>query len=208
MGIMNKSLRGHLPKWRLGFDFRAVIDALAVSYSRLRLFFRGILTESNPGTAEDTLSEWYEQLGIHYDSTKDIESLQRRARQAYSTIGGQAIGYLTEKVQEAYPDVELEEVFIEPEFMVGSGMVGDMMVRDYPTWIASPPTDGEYPNFYYRVTGAVDDTWDLYGVENLLDRIMPAPYEPNFAITIRNISETGMVGLGMVGLMMVGKEEI
>lgn len=208
MGIAGKSFRSLLPpSWRLGVDLRAVIEALGVSFDRMRTFLRGVLTESNPSTAVDTLPEWFDQLGIKYDDTQTLAIKQARAQQTYAALGGQSIGYLNGQLQIAYPDVYLEEVYVENENMVGIGMVGLMMVYDYPAWIAVPPTDGTYPNFYYRVLGEVDDTFDLNGIKNLLDRIMPAPYEPVFAVTIRNLTPTAQVGIGMVGLMMVGRED-
>jgi hypothetical protein len=208
VGIAGKSFRSLLPpSWRLGVDLRAVIEALGLSFDRMRTLLRGVLTESNPSTAVDTLPEWYDQLGLIYDVTQTLAVRQARAKQAYSSLGGQSIGYLNEQLQIAYPDVYLEEIYVDNENMVGYGMVGLMMVYDYPTWITSPPTDGTYPNFYYRVLGEVDDTYDLNGIKNLLSRIMPAPYEPVFAVTIRNLTPTGQVGIGMVGLMMVGRED-
>jgi hypothetical protein len=90
--------------------------------------------------------------------------------------------------------------------MVGLGVVGLMMVSDYPSWLAVPPVDGTYPNFYYQVFGEVANTFDLLGITNLLDHIMPAPYEPVFSVTIRNLTPTGMVGITMTGLAMVGRE--
>lgn len=207
MGIANKSLNSLISKLKVGVDLTALIQALGDSFGRLVTFFRGVLTESNPGTAVDTLEEWYTQLEISYDATKLTKELQNRAKQAHTSVGGSSIGYLNEQLQIAYPDVFLQEVFIDPEFQVGFGMVGLMMVSNYPAWLTPTPTDGSYPNFFYRVLGEVDNTFDLFGILNLLDHIMPAPYEPVLAVTIRNLTPTGMVGIGMVGLMMVGRSE-
>lgn len=207
MGIANKSLKSLLSKFRVGVDFTAVIEALGNSFERLRIFLRGILSESNPGTAVETLPEWYRQLEINYDPTKTLETLQARAKQAETSVGGSSIGYLDEQIQIAYPDVFLQEVFIDPEFMAGYGMAGLMMASSYPAWLTPTPTDGSYPNFYYQVLGAVDNTFDLYGIENLLDHIMSAPYEPVYNVTIRNLTPTAMAGIGMCGLMMAGRED-
>ena len=207
MGIAEKSLRGHLPKICLGSDISAVIDALSLSFERLREFLRDVLTESNPGTSEDTLSEWYEQFGIRYDSTLSLTMRQARAKQAHTSVGGQSIGYLNEQLQIAYPDVELQEVYIDATLITGSGMAGRMMATDYPSWLPSPPVDGTYPNFYYRVYGEVEFSTDLYGIQSLLSHIMPVPYEPVYAVTIRNLTPTAMAGIGMTGLMMAGREE-
>ena len=207
MGIAEKSLKSLIGKLKTGVDFSALVDALAVSFERLRVFVRGILTESNAGTADDTLEEWYLQLGISYDPSQLTETLQARAKQAQTSVGRSDIAYLNEQIQIAYPDVLLEEVFIEPEFMAGFGMAGLMQASDYPSWLVSPPTDGTYPNFYFRVLGEVDTTFDLFGIINLLDHIMPAPYEPVFAVTILNLTPTAMAGIGMTGLMMAGRED-
>ncbi len=207
MGIANKSLKSLISKLKVGVDLTALIDALGDSFGRLVTFFRGVLTESNPGTADDTLEEWYTQLEIAYDATKLTEELQNRAKQAHTSVGGSSIGYLNEQLQIAYPDVFLQEVFIDPEFQAGFGMAGLMMASNYPSWITSPSVTGEYPNFFYRVLGEVDNTFDLFGILNLLDHIMPAPYEPVLAVTIRNLTPTAMAGIGMSGLMMAGRED-
>ena len=207
MGIAEKSLRSLISKLKTGVDFSALVDALAVSFERLRAFLRGVLTESNPGTADDTMEEWYTQLEIDYDATKNLSELQARAKQAHTSVGGSSIGYLNEQIQIAYPDVFLEEVTIAQEQMAGFGMAGLMMASNYPSWLVSPPVDGTYPIFYFRVLGAVDYTWDLFGIQNLLDHIMPGPYEPVFAVTIRNLTPTAMAGIGMSGLMMAGRED-
>ena len=207
MGIMTKVLKGLFPpSWSLTRDLKAVIESLSLSFERVRTFFFGVLTESNPGTAILTLEEWHDQEGITYDSTLSISKQQDLANQAYSSTGGQSIGYLEEQLQIAFPDVELQEVNIAPVSQVGFGMVGLMQVTDYPSWLPLVPSGGDYPNFYFRVIGEVDEVGDLTRIQNLLDKIMPVPYEAVFAVTIRNLTPSGMVGLGMVGLMMVGRE--
>lgn len=206
MGIAEKSLKSLISKLNTGTDFKALIDALAVSFERLRVFLRGVLTESNAGTAVDTLEEWYTQLEISYDPTQSTEVLQKRAKQAVTSVGRSDIDYLNSQIQISYPDVYLQEVYIDNELMAGYGMAGLMMASSYPAWLTPAPTDGSYPNFYYQVLGEVDNTWDLYGIENLLDHIMPAPYEPVYNVTIRNLTPTAMAGIGMSGLMMAGRE--
>lgn len=207
MAIMEKVIKGLFPpSWNLTRDLKTVIEALSLSFERVRIFFSGVLTESNPGTAIETLPEWFDQEGILYDSSLPLKKRQSLANQAYRTTGGQSIGYLNHQLQIAFPDVELQEVFIDPEFMAGFGMAGLMMASDYPSWIPVPPSGGEYPNFYYRVIGTVDFVSDLTRINNLLSRIMPVPYEPVFAVTILNLTPSAMAGLGMAGLMMAGRE--
>jgi uncharacterized protein YmfQ (DUF2313 family) len=207
MAIMQKVIKGLFPpSWNLTRDLKAVIEALSLSFERIRIFFSGVITESNPGTAIITLEDWFSQEGIIYDDSLSVARLQKLANQAYSTTGGQSRGYLNDQLQIAFPDVELQEVSISNEFMAGFGMAGLMMASDYPSWIVSPPTGGEYPNFYFRVIGTVDYVSDLTRISNLLSRIMPVPYEPVFAVTILNLTPSAMAGLGMAGLMMAGRE--
>ena len=206
-GLRKPITKSLLSNFKVGIDLIALIESLGDSFERLRIFLRGVLTESNPGTADDTLEEWYTQLEINYDPTKVLTELQNRAKQAHTSVGGSSIGYLDDQIQIAYPDVFLQEVVIDPEQMAGFGMAGLMMASDYPVWLVSPPTDGTYPNFFYQVLGEVDNTWDLFGILNLLDHIMPAPYEPVLSVTIRNLTPTAMAGIGMCGLMMAGRED-
>ena len=207
MGIMEKSLKGLFPPdWNLIDDLKAVIESLSLSFERMRVFLNGVLNESNPSTAVETLEEWFNQEGIAYDSTQSTARLQELANQSYSNAGGQDPDYLNTQLQKAFPDVQLQEVNISPEFMAGFGMAGLMMASSYPSWLTPTPTDGSYPNFYFRVIGEVDFVSDLNRIANLLDKIMPVPYEPVFSVTIRNLTPSAMAGLGMSGLMMAGRE--
>jgi uncharacterized protein YmfQ (DUF2313 family) len=207
MSIANKTLKSLLSKFKMGVDLTAVIDALSLSFERLVQFFRNVIKESNAGTAIDTLEDWYTQLEINYDPSKLIKELQHRAKQVHTSTGGCSIGYLNEQLQIAYPDVFIQEVFIDPEFQAGFGMAGLMMASNYPAWLTPAPTDGTYPNFFYQVLGEVDSTFDLFGIQNLLDHVMPAPYQPIYTVTIRNLTPTAKAGLGMSGLMMAGRVE-
>lgn len=207
MGIMTKTLKGLFPPdWNLIKDLKAVIEALSLSLDRIAVFLNGIKTESNPSTAVDTLEEWFTQEGISYDPSLSVARRQELANQAYSNAGGQSPDYLNSQLQKAFPDVFLEEVYIDPVFMAGFGMAGLMMASSYPSWLTPTPADGSYPNFYYRVLGEVDYVSDLTRIQNLLDKIMPVPYEPVYAVTIRNLTPSAMAGLGMSGLMMAGRE--
>ena len=211
MGIGQRSFRAHLPggpAWRLATTFRAVIDALGLAFDRMREFITvEIIKESLPSTAEDTLSDWFTMLGIPYDSTQTLATRRARAKQAWTATGGQSLDYLNGIIQIAFPDVEIQGVFgyYPTEYMVGIGMVGQMQVTDYPSWLSPAPTDGSYPFAYYRVIGEVPDTSDLNRILGLLDRIAPAEMEPVLDITVTNLTPTAEAGLGMVGLAQVGR---
>jgi len=206
---MSKVLKSLLPKghpWRLPETHRALIEAMSLSLDRARDFLSDVTTESNPGTAEETLQSWYADLGLKYDDTQGTAGLQQRARQAQTSIGGQDKTYLEGQIQIAFPDITLEEVELETEFMIGVFMVGRDMVMDYPSWLTSPPTDGSTPGFYYRVTGEVETVQDLLGLKNILEHIAPLHMEPVYDVTVLQVTDTAQCGLAITGLAEVGKE--
>jgi len=206
---MRRTLRSLFPSgyaWPLAGQFGQVIDALSVSLDRARDFLRGVLTESNPGTADDTLPQWFDQLGITYDETQLKSALRSRARQAFTAVGGQSKSYIESVLQLAYPGVSLTEVEIEPVNMAGVGMVGQMQTTNYQSWIPVSAQDGTYPVYYYRVVGEVSTPYDLNGIQNILDRIAPLTHIAVFDVTVLGITDTAQVGLGVTGLAEVGKE--
>ncbi len=208
MAVMNKCFKTLFPKgqpWMFPTYFKAVRDALAMELDRVRDFLFEVIAESNPGTATETLQEWFEQLNIKYDSTQSIANLRKRASQVYSSIGGQTRAYIEAQVQKLYPDITIAEYEVYFDGMAGLGMAGLMMASSYPSWLSSPPTDGSYPVYYYRVDGEVDDISDLNNIKNLLDRIAPLTHEPVFSVTIRNQTATAEAGLAMAGLAQAGR---
>ncbi len=212
MGIVTSTLKTLFPRgeaWRFPVKFRSVRDALSLQLDTVKVFLEEVITESNPGTAEDTLPEWYDQLNIRYDDTRSVRSLQERANQIYSAIGGQSKEYIEGQIQTAYPDAYIDEYNVPYTSMVGLGMVGLMQVGSYPVWYAGD-MDGEFPVYSYFVRGEVDDIQDLLNIQNLLSRIAPATHHPVYQVTIRNQTETAEVGLAMAGLAQVGrtKEDI
>lgn len=205
MGLIKQALRQLLPPRLFGPNIRAVVDAIAASVQSAYDYIAATVRESNPGTATDTLPEWYAALGLKYDPTLTLATRRALAQQAYISIGGQAPQQIEDTLQIAFPDITIERVEYEPAQMVGIGMVGLIMAQDYPSWFTGTE-DGTYPYAYFRVTGEVDDQQELTALLNLLDRIAPAEMEPATGdIVIRNLTETAEVGLAMVGLAQVGR---
>jgi len=210
MGIMQKTLRSLLPKghpWRLNGTFGAVVDALSLSLDRLRTFLWSVIDESNPGTAEDTLREWYAQLGLKYDPTATLKNRQDRARVAQTSIGGQSKDYIEVQLQRAYPNVFLDEVEVDFSMQAGAGVAGVLVASDYPSWVPTGDLDsGEWHVFYYQVRGEVQTPLELTAITDLLDRIAPAYLEPVFNVDILSITGTAQAGLASTGIMRSGKE--
>jgi hypothetical protein len=201
---MKRVLRRLVPPI-FGVTVKALLDAIAASIESARVKIAATVTESNPGTADTTLAEWYAMLGLRYDATLTLATRQALARQAYISIGRQSLNALNDALQIAFPDVAIEPVQFDTEQMVGIGMVGQLQVQDYPSWYAGA-VDGTYPLAFYRVTGAVNDAAERTALLNLLDRIAPAEMEPETgSLTIRNQTETAEAGLAMVGLAQVGR---
>lgn len=203
--VMQRVLRGIVPPRVFGPRFIALLDAIAGAAQGLYDYIGATIKESNPGTAVDTLRDWYSALGLRYDSTLTISTRQALARQGYISIGGQSPLQLQDTLQIAFPDIFIEQVEYDTSQMVGVGMVGQIMTQDYPEWYGGVE-DGTYPYAYYRVTGSVNDQQELTALLNLIDRIAPAEMEPVTGdIVVRNLTETSEVGLAMVGLAQVGR---
>ena len=210
MGIMQRSFKSLFPggpPWRFSGVFGSVLDAVGLSLDRMREFLWGVVTESNPGSADDTLREWYAQLGLNYDPTQTLKKRQARARSAYTAIGGQSKDYLDSIIQRTYPNVFLDEVIIESDNQVGVGVAGLMVASDYPSWVPTEELDdGEWHVMYYQVRGQVDTILDLTALQDILDRIAPAYLEPVFNVDVLSITDTAQAGLGVSGLARSGKE--
>lgn len=210
MDLMQRALKILLPRglaWRLQGDWSKVMAGIGSALETVRKYVAGIVSESQPQNADDTLAEWYAMLGLPYDPTQTLADRQNQASQAFNSAGGQDKDYLDARIQIAFPDVHVETVegYFVTANMVGVGMVGQMQTTDYPSWLASPPTDGTFPYAYFRVVGEVDFTADLTRLQGLLDRLAPAELEPVYDVRIRNITPTAEAGLGMVGIMQVGR---
>ena len=204
MGLMLRVLRRLIPIG-IGAKFRALVDAIALYLQTVYEEIKAIMTETNPGTAVDTLADWYATIGLKYDATLDLGTRQSIAKQAYISIGGQSISALNDAIQIAFPDVIIQPPTFPVDNSVGVGMVGLIEVQDYPSWYTGT-TDDTYPITYYRVTGEINDQAEQTALLNLLDRIAPAEMEPETSsLVIRNQTETAEVGLAMVGLAQVGR---
>ena len=203
--LMQRVLRGIIPPRVFGPRFIALLDAIAGAIQTLYDYIAATIRESNPGTATETLRDWYTSLGLSYDPTLGLHTRRSLARQGYISIGGQSQLQLQDTLQIAFPDISIERVEFDVEQMVGVGMVGRLMTQDYPPWFGGVE-DGTYPYAYYRVTGSLNDQQELTALLNLIDRIAPAEMEAvTGEIVVRNLTETSEVGLAMVGLAQVGR---
>ena len=113
MAVIDDALKRLLPKgmaWRPTGYFQDVLDALAISLGRIRTFYRGIITESIPDTADDTVESWYAMLGLAYDDTLSLINQRKRIETAYTSAGGQTLQYLNAQLQNEFPLVHISEI--------------------------------------------------------------------------------------------------
>ena len=200
---LKKAVAGLLP-FKICCDFRAIIDALALSLNRVKTFLFNITIEADPATSIELQEEWHLNEGLVYDPLLTLSEKQRQVNQSFASAGGQDSVYLESEINKIFPNVMLQTATISPNKMAGFGMAGLMMASNYPSWVTgvTPP---DYPTYFYRVIGTIDLVSDLIRLENVLDRIMPLAFEPVFAVTINNLTPTAEAGLGMSGLMMAGR---
>ena len=205
--MMRRVIKSLFPSghpWRIKGVFGELVDAIGDALNRVRDFLTQVRRESNAGTADITLEQWYAQLGIRYDPTRSIRQRRRRARQAWAAIGGQNPAYLRETIQVAFPDVDLRENLMGDYVgsMAGVGQAGVMQAQDYPTWATDTDDDGRYQ---YLVSGKVDTFADFDALENLIEKIMPAQLEPIYEVTIRSAEPTAAAGIAMAGFAQSGR---
>ena len=205
--MMRRVIKSLFPSghpWRIKGVFGDLVDAIGDVLNRVRDFLIQVRQESNAGTADITLEQWYAQLDIRYDPTRSIRQRRRRARQAWAAIGGQNPAYLRETIQVAFPDVDLRENLMGDYVgsMAGVGQAGVMQAQDYPSWTDDPDSDGRYQ---YLVEGSVETTEDFESLENLIEKIMPAHLTAVYQIGITNAEPTAEAGLAQSGFAQAGR---
>jgi len=187
---MITALKKQFPKgfaWRLPAGFLTdLIGGLAIEPGRIKEFLRGVVTESNPGTAVDTQQEWYQQYGIPFEPTKTIIDQQAETLERYVALGDQDIVYLQDQVDKAgFVEVTIFETappIGDESNECGIAECGIAECWDVPSYI----TDQVNWIFYYLVKGTVDTDDDLDRLVALLQRLAPGHCIPIFQITISN----------------------
>jgi len=178
MGLVNRSLRLLFPPgqaWRLPGVFGIFIDALALNFDRLRLFIRGIILESIPGTAEDMLPEWYDALDLPYDSTLLLADRQARAANAYNFVGDQTFAYLESRLQAELPNVYLVESYFDDEGVAAISGIGRSGIMR---------SGSGNPLYTFLVFGDVDTEEEYNRMLAILAKIFPLHLEPFIGVTI------------------------
>jgi len=204
---MQKVLFTLMPtSWRPVKEFKAFLTVLGLALGRAYEYLQKVLTESNPGTAVDTLPDWYKQLGIQYDHTQLLSNRQQQARQRWTATGGQSLDYLESQIQTAFPYVFLEKVSVSDINMCGIGECGELECEGYPSWVPPEFHDGTEPTALLWLRGELTSDQDLDRLVGLLERIAPGEMEPVFSLTILSDTETSECGVAVCGLAECGAE--
>ncbi len=108
-GLSMTALMRLLPMQTEG-DLRNTLDGLGISLDRAKAFLNEVKTESMPATAtEFTIDLWLQALGISMASSATLAEKRAQATIAYTSVGGQSIGYITDQINIRFPDVYLTE---------------------------------------------------------------------------------------------------
>lgn len=185
-------------------DIENVLLGISDSLERPKLYLKNSINESQPINAIDTLDKWYDDFNVKYDTTDTLINKQLRISQIATAIGGQNLTYLRERVNIAFPQIEISEFSAPTSNMVGLGMVGQIQVSDYPGWIPNEFQYGSYPTGLFRVTGKVDSQIQYTQLKDIIARYFPLRLQPVY-VDIAFIQQSGVVGIGVVGLVEVGR---
>ena len=199
MAIIKRALRLLFPPghaWTLTGTLGDLVDALAMSFSRLRTFFRGILTESLPGTAEETLPEWYESQGLEYNPTLPLAKRQKRAESAYVATGGQGFNYLQDRLQAELPEVYITE-------STGEDSAGVAAITGIARCGIERCGKGILLHSFL-VQGYVEDSGEYNRLLSILARIFSLHLAPIMGVTNKSILGIDRCGIGRTGTARCG----
>ena len=198
MGVVPRSLRLLFPRgfaWRLPGTSGTLVDALALSVDRLRLFARGVIAESLPGMADATLREWYAALDLPYDASLPLAARRARIAGAYTATGGQSFLYLQDRLQAELSDLYLQEAAIEDEgvaAVAGVGRAGLMRAG------------AGNPLHMFSVLGFVDTTDEYNRMLAILARIFPLHLQAILGVSITAYLGLARAGIAKAGVMRAG----
>lgn len=161
-------------------------EALAIEPGRIKVFLRGVVDESNPGTAVVTQEEWYSQYGIPFNSTRSIKEQQAETLERYVALGDQDIVYLQNQVTGAgFGDISIIETVPpahEESNECGVAECGVAECWSIPSYVPDPSSW----IFFYLVQGTVDVDEETARLAALLQRLAPGHLIPIFNVNVSN----------------------
>lgn len=193
MGVVSRSLRLLFPRglaWRLPGQLGQLVDAIALSIDHLRLFALDVVMESLPGTANETLPDWYATADLPYDASLPLAARQVRLATALSATGGQSFGYLQDQLQAELPDTYLTESGISDPAVAGVYGVGRYGLMRY---------GNGNPLHTFWVQGFVGTTEEYDRMLAILARIFPLHLGPMIGVSITSLLGYGRSGIAKSG---------
>lgn len=163
-----------------GPNLRIITAALQKSFDRLTEFCQGIVTESHPTTAVQTIGQWDTECPM------------------YTASGGQNLEYLQAQLQQRWPDIYLTMFSFDDANMCGSAQCGEEMCADIP--LLGP----SYPVHYYYVRGAVDNRTKFNKLQAIIVRLVPAHMTPLYQVSITSENPSSMAGVAESGVAQCG----
>jgi uncharacterized protein YmfQ (DUF2313 family) len=111
-GITKTALKRLLPAgpaWNLTGQAAQVCEGLGDTLDRPRQFLRAVNSEAIPGTAEATIDQWLELLGITVAENTSLGDKRKVAASAIASIGGQSLDYINDRIKTVFPNAYIDE---------------------------------------------------------------------------------------------------
>ncbi len=175
MGVIRRALELLLPRghaWLLPAGTGQLVDGLADTLDRPRVFARGALAEVSPATATDMLPEWHAALGQRYDPTQTLEAQRRKLEAIVTSQGGVTPNQLNAQMHKELPGVDFVEI-VETDTTAVCG-VGEVGLAE----CGSVLEGTEFNPFIYEVTGTVDNDTEAARVIAVIAHFAPLHLMP------------------------------
>ncbi len=180
--------------WRIIGDLAMLMEGIADTLERARMFLRAGLAESLPLTASDMLPEWHAALGQRYDPTQTLEYQRRMLDAIWTAFGGVTLNQLNAQMHKELPDVDIAEI-IETDTTTECG-VGELGLAE----CGSTLVGSEVNPFIYDVAGEVANDVEAARVIAVLQHFAPLHLTPRSSLTILTDTGTAECGLATVGI--------
>jgi hypothetical protein len=168
----------------------SLVLALEDVFSDARAAVMGIILESRPGTATDTLAEWHAALGLRYDPTRPLNEQRARLEAVRLSVGGMTRNQLQRQINLEFPDLVVSEVSANGECGVGECGVSYCNGKE-----------GDYSPTYYDVTGTLLDETQIARLGAILAHFAPAHLIPClFALEDLSLITGAEAGVAICGV--------
>jgi hypothetical protein len=202
IAFLNLFPTGLIFKW-IG-DINLLMEGISLFFERPLAYVRQAINESQPLKADDTLETWYKAINLVYDSNASILDRQRRISQVVNSIGAQNIVYLRDKVNLAFPQIQIDEYNIPLQSQVGVAQVGLAQVTNFPSWIPLEFYDSPDVGSLFKVSGSVDTIRQFVQLQDIIARYFPLRLQPVY-VDITFLQQAGVCAIGQVGIAEVGR---